>query len=51
LCWSAIIVVHCGCFRDVGCVATSGVGCGLCYYLVFVFCNVLNIGLCVSVFV
>jgi hypothetical protein len=29
VCWSAIIVFRCGCFRDVSCVATSGVGCVL----------------------
>jgi hypothetical protein len=51
VCWSAIIVVRCGCFRDVSCVATSGVGRVVCCYLVFVSCNVLNIGLCVSMFV
>jgi hypothetical protein len=51
MCWSAIIVVPCGCFRDISRVAASGVGCVVCCYLVCVSCNVLNIGLCVSVFV
>jgi hypothetical protein len=51
VCWLAFIVVHCGCFLDVSCVAASGVGCVVCCYLVFVSCNALNIGLCVSLFV
>jgi hypothetical protein len=34
--WSAIIVVRCGCFRDVSFVATSGVECVVCCYLVVV---------------
>jgi hypothetical protein len=53
VCWSAIIVVRCGCLRDVNCIATSGVGCVVCCYLAFVSCNALNTGfcVCVSVFV
>jgi hypothetical protein len=33
---AAITVVRCGRFRDVSCVATSGVGSVVCCYLVFV---------------
>jgi hypothetical protein len=51
VCWSAIIVAHCGCFPDITCVAASDVGCVVCCYLVFISCNVLNIGLCVFMLV
>jgi hypothetical protein len=45
VCWLAILVFRRGCFRDVSCIATSGVGCVVCCYLVLVACNASNIGL------
>jgi hypothetical protein len=36
MCWSAFIVLPCGCFHDVICVPTSSMGCVVCCYLVFV---------------
>jgi hypothetical protein len=45
VCWSAIIVFRCGCFREASCVATSSVGCVVCCYLMFVSGNALLSGL------
>jgi hypothetical protein len=39
-----IILVHCRCFLDVSCVATSDVVCVVCCYLVFVSCNASDVG-------